>query len=356
MSNKRRFTISTAHGPLATPFFMPIATKAAVKTLSAVDMERLGTPILLSNTYHLFLRPGMDVMEQLGGLHQMMGWDGAVLTDSGGYQVFSLANRRKVTEEGVTFKSPIDGATHLLTPELSMDIQRTLGSDIVMCFDELIALPAEREAVDAAVERTERWARRCKDRFEATREGSRNPEAQLFGIIQGGTDAEMRQKSAEGLLAIGFDGYAIGGLSVGEPFEDALKTLDALVPLLPEDKPRYFMGGAQPHQIVAYVERGVDMFDCVLPTRNARHGHLYRFVHDDLSRPDFYEVVNMTNAKWRGSTEPLPSFGGFADELSRFTMGYLHHLFDTQEMLAYRLATIINVSFYLELFRRLRAS
>lgn len=356
MNTKRRLTIETPHGSLSTPFFMPIATKGAVKTLSAVDMERLGTPIVLSNTYHLMLRPGMEVMAQMGGLHTMMGWNGAILTDSGGYQVFSLSDRRKVTEEGVEFRSPIDGAKHLLTPEGSMDIQRTLGSDIVMCFDEVIALPAPRDTVNAAVERTARWARRCKDRFEATREGSVNPGAQLFGIIQGGTDVELRKKSAEGLLRIGFDGYAVGGLSVGEPFEDALATLDALMPLLPEDAPRYFMGGAQPHQIVAYVERGVDMFDCVLPTRNARHGHLYRFVHEDFSRPDFYEVVNITNAKWRGSTESLPTAGGFGDELSRFTMGYLHHLFDTQEMLAYRLATIINVSFYLELFRRLRAS
>jgi queuine tRNA-ribosyltransferase len=339
---------------METPFFMPIATKGAVKTLSSVDMERLGTPIVLSNTYHLFLRPGMEVMAQLGGLHAMMGWNGAILTDSGGYQVFSLSDRRKVTEEGVEFKSPIDGTMHLLTPERSMDIQRTLGSDIVMCFDELVALPATREVVAAAVERTERWARRCKTRFEETRNGSLNPGAQLFGIIQGGTDVEMRRKSAEGLLNIGFDGYAIGGLSVGEPFEDALKTLEAVVPLLPTNAPRYFMGGAQPHQIVAYAERGIDMFDCVLPTRNARHGHLYRFVHSDLSRPDFYETVNITNAKWRGSVEPLPSLGGFSDELSRFTMGYLHHLFDTQEMLGARLATIINVSFYLELLRRLR--
>jgi queuine tRNA-ribosyltransferase len=350
----RRGTLTTPHGDLQTPFFMPIATKAAVKTLSSADIERLGSPIILSNTYHLFLRPGMETMKVLGGLHRLMGWNGAILTDSGGYQVFSLSDRRKITEEGVQFASPIDGARHLLTPELSMDIQRTLGSDIVMCFDEVIALPAEREAVLSAVDRTERWARRCKDRFEATRESSINPGAQLFGIIQGGTDPEMRKRSAEGLLKIGFDGYAIGGLSVGEPFEDALKTLDALMPMLPEDKPRYFMGGAQPHQIVAYVKQGIDMFDCVLPTRNARHGHLYRWTHGDLSRPDFYETVNITNAKWRGSIEPLPTVGGFSDELSRYTMGYLHHLFDTDEMLAYRLATIINLEFYLDLFRALR--
>lgn len=336
---------------------MPIATKAAVKTLSSLDIERLGSPVVLSNTYHLLLRPGMEIMRQMGGLHRFMGWNGAILTDSGGYQVFSLSERRKVTEDGVTFASPLDGSKHLLTPETSMDIQRTLGSDIVMCFDEVIGLPASQEDILSAVERTERWARRCKDRFEATRAGAVNPGAQLFGIIQGGTDAEMRRRSAEGLLHIGFDGYAIGGLSVGEPFEDALRTLDALMPLLPADKPRYFMGGAQPHQITAYVERGVDMFDCVLPTRNARHGHLYRWVHDDLRKPDFYEAVNITNAKWKGSLEPLADqkgHSGFDDELSRLTMGYLHHLFDTQEMLAYRLATIVNVAFYLELFQRLR--
>jgi queuine tRNA-ribosyltransferase len=235
------------------------------------------------------------------------------------------------------------------------------------------------------LERTERWARRCKQRFEETREGARNPDALLFGIIQGGTDEELRRESAEGLLKIGFDGYAIGGLSVGEPFADAIRTLDALMPLLPVDAPRYFMGGAQPEQIVAYVERGIDMFDCVLPTRNARHGHLYRWVHHDLTKPDFYEVVNITNAKWRGNGERLlgtkiegmsrvnardrkskddrnllqPSTfdlqsSNFDEELGRFTMGYLHHLFDTQEMLGHRLATISNLRFYLELLTQLR--
>jgi queuine tRNA-ribosyltransferase len=356
-SKGRKGTLKTPHGELQTPFFMPIATKAAVKTLSSVDMEKLGTPIVLSNTFHLMLRPGMEVMTQMGGLHRFMGWEKAILTDSGGYQVFSLADRKKITEEGVVFASPIDGSRHLLTPELSIDIQRALGSDIVMCFDDVIGLPAAQEDILAALERTERWATRCKEHFEKTREGAINPNALLFGIIQGGTDEELRKKSAEGLLKIGFDGYAIGGLSVGEPFEDALRTLDALMPLLPADKPRYFMGGAQPHQIVEYVKRGVDMFDCVLPTRNARHGHLYRFVHDDLSKPDFYETVNITNAKWRGSDAQLVDphvTSEFNDELSKFSMGYLHHLFDTQEMLGYRLATIINVSFYLELLKRIR--
>jgi queuine tRNA-ribosyltransferase len=368
--NGRRGVLSTPHGDLPTPFFMPIATRAAVKTLSTVDIERLGSPILLSNTFHLMLKPGEEVIESSGGLHRFMGWNGAILTDSGGYQVFSLADRRTVVEEGVAFASPIDGTKHVLTPERSIGIQRTLGSDIVMCFDELVALPNEREVISDAVDRTERWAKRCKEAFESSRESSRNPGALLFGIIQGGTDAGLRQRSAEGLVGIGFDGYAIGGLSVGEPFEDACATLDRLMPILPEDKPRYFMGGAQPHQIVEYVRRGIDMFDCVLPTRNARHGHLYRWVHSDLSRPDFYEVVNIMNAKWKGDQCPLldgkrPDSASIAsaesrkqfleEELSRFSLGYLHHLFDVKEMLAYRLATINNLAFYLDLFDVIRA-
>ena len=359
----RQGILPTAHGDLQTPFFMPIATRAAVKTLSSVDIETLGSPIVLSNTYHLMLRPGMETMETMGGLHTFMGWKGAILTDSGGYQVFSLSDRRKVTEEGVAFRSPIDGSKHLLTPEKSIEIQRTLGSDIVMCFDEVIALPADAKTTRSAVERTARWAKRCKDAFESTREGSRNPEAKLFGIIQGGTDHELRKISAEGMLEIGFDGYAIGGLSVGEPFEEALDVLDHLMPLLPEDRPRYFMGGAQPHQIVEYVKRGIDMFDCVLPTRNARHGHLYRWTHGDLSRPDFYETLNIVNAKWNGCSDrlldpkiPGVDHGGFTEELSRFSLGYLHHLFETKEMLGYRLATINNVMFYLKLFELLRSS
>jgi queuine tRNA-ribosyltransferase len=383
----RHGVIHTPHGDLATPFFMPIATRAAVKTLSAIDIERLGSPIVLSNTYHLMLRPGMEIMEKMGGLHKFMGWNGAILTDSGGYQVFSLSDRRKVTEEGVAFSSPIDGSKHLLTPEKSMEIQLTLGSDIVMCFDEVIALPADDATTRSAVERTERWAKRCKDYFESHVGSSMNPKAQLFGIIQGGTSHELRKLSAEGLMKIGFDGYAIGGLSVGEPFEDALAVLDELMPMLPKDKPRYFMGGAQPHQIVEYVKRGIDMFDCVLPTRNARHGHLYRWTHGDLSRPDFYETVNIVNAKWNGSGEGLldariPEEGcrvsgvgcgegvvldsnsdlrstnydlrSFESELERFSLGYLHHLFDIKEILGHRLATINNVAFYLKLFEMMR--
>jgi len=283
----RRGVLETPHARLETPFFMPIATKGAVKTLSSFDIERLGSPILLSNTYHLWLRPGLDVLRKFKGLHAFINWDKALLTDSGGFQVFSLSGLRKLSEEGVEFQSHIDGAKLMLTPELCMEIQRTIGSDICMVLDVCTELPSTDESLREALELTVRWAKRSKEAFEKTKEGSVNPDAQLFGIIQGGTNIELRKKSAEQLLEIGFDGYAVGGLSVGEPFEEACKVLDALQETLPKEKPRYFMGGAQPHEIVAYVQRGIDMFDCVLPTRNARHGTIYRFVHEDLSKPDF---------------------------------------------------------------------
>ncbi len=355
--NGRRGELETPHGVLQTPFFMPIATKAAVKTLSSFDIEQLGSPIVLSNTYHLWLRPGMDVMKGLGGLHKMMDWKGAILTDSGGFQVFSLSGLRKLSEEGVQFQSHIDGAKLMLTPELCMRIQRTIGSDICMVLDVCTELPASDKVITEALELTTRWAKRSKDEFERTREGSINPGAKLFGIVQGGTDLEMRKRSAQELVDIGFDGYAIGGLSVGEPYEEACRVLEVLDGILPKDKPRYFMGGAQPHEIVGYVERGIDMFDCVLPTRNARHGSIYRFVHDDLSKRDFYEVVHVTNEKWKMSDEPIviPAKAGIHPELSRYSMGYLRHLFTVDEMLGMRLATMANVAFYLELMERIRS-
>ncbi len=347
----RRGELATPHGVLQTPFFMPIATKAAVKTLSTGDLEKLGTPIILSNTYHLWLRPGMDVMKEMGGLHRFMDWSGAILTDSGGFQVFSLAGMRKLSEDGVEFQSHIDGAKLMLTPEKCMEIQRIIGSDICMVLDVCTKLPASRETLHAALELTTRWAKRSKDAFEKTKQGSLNPGALLFGIVQGGTDLGLRKRAAEDLVSIGFDGYAIGGLSVGEPFEEACETLEVLDGILPKDKPRYFMGGAHPHEIVGYVDRGIDMFDCVLPTRNARHGSLYRFVHDDLSRKDFYEVAHITNEKWKTSQEPVGTYG----DLPRYTMGYLRHLFTVDEMLGQRLATEVNVAFYLELMERIRA-
>ncbi|MEK7473429.1 MAG: tRNA guanosine(34) transglycosylase Tgt [Patescibacteria group bacterium] len=346
----RRGELITPHGVLQTPFFMPIATKASVKTLSSYDVEQLGSPIVLSNAYHLWLRPGMDVMKEMGGLHRFMDWKGAILTDSGGFQVFSLSGLRKLSEDGVEFQSHIDGAKMMLTPELCMQIQRTIGSDICMVLDVCTELPATSYQLQAALELTTRWAKRSKEEFERMREGSINPGASLFGIVQGGTDIGLRKRSAQELVEIGFDGYAIGGLSVGEPFEEACRVLEALDPILPKDKPRYFMGGAQPHEIVGYVQRGIDMFDCVLPTRNARHGSLYRFVHDDLSRFDFYEVIHATNEKYKYSKDAIGSEG----ELSRYTMGYLRHLFSVNEILGMRLATMVNVKFYLDLMAKLR--
>ena len=370
----RRGVLTTPHGDLQTPFFMPIATRGAVKTLSSHDIERLGSPIILSNAYHLWLRPGLDVLREFGGLHKFMNWPGAILTDSGGFQVFSLAGLRKLTDEGVQFQSHIDGAKLMLTPELCMEIQRVIGSDICMVLDVCTQLPATRDQLEKALELTTKWARRCKESFEQMRAPScdgvrlwrkleKGKQALLFGIVQGGTDLELRRRSAEELVAIGFDGYAIGGLSVGEPFEEACATLDLLDNILPKDRPRYFMGGAQPHEIVAYVKRGIDMFDCVLPTRNARHGNIYRFVHDDLSRPDFYEVVHITNEKYKLSKERLTEGrqktedgrqGTVEEELSRYTLGYLRHLFTVEEMLGQRLATLVNVKFYLELMEKIR--
>ncbi|MFA6406787.1 MAG: tRNA guanosine(34) transglycosylase Tgt [Patescibacteria group bacterium] len=364
ISSARRGILKTAHGEIQTPFFMPIATKGAVKTLSSADMERLGAEIILSNTYHLYLKPGMDVMRALGGLHKLMDWHSPILTDSGGYQVFSLAERRKITEEGAEFASHIDGSKHMLTPEKSMEIQQTLGSDIAMVFDECTPPHYDQETLNTSVDRTTRWAQRSKTYFEQNRGSSNNPGAMLFGINQGATNEALRIKHAEDLRQIGFDGYAIGGLSVGEPFEEACKIVATLHPVLPADKPRYFMGGAKPHEIVAYVQRGIDMLDCVLPSRNARHGLLYRFVHDDLTKPDFYETIHITNAKFAGDKTSLCHCeegvrrltwqSTVDDELSRYTYGYLHHLFDVQEMLGYRLATLINIKFYLELMARIR--
>lgn len=349
----------TAHGVLQTPFFMPIATKGAVKTLSSADMEKLNAQILLSNTYHLYLRPGMKVIENYKGLHNFMNWQKPILTDSGGYQVFSLSKMRKITEEGVEFQSHIDGSRHLLTPELSMRIQQNLGSDIVMAFDECTPPDYDENRLDLSIARTTRWAKRCKEYFEQNLGSSNNPNALLFGINQGGVNEARRKAHAEELIKMDFDGYAIGGLSVGEPFQDACRIVGVLNKILPENKPRYFMGGAKPHELVAYIKRGVDMLDCVIPTRNARHGLMYRFLHDDLNRDDFYETVHVTNEKFSNDKSLLLQKRGvietaFDEELERYSLGYVRHLFSVDEMLAYRLITLINIRFYLELMQRIR--
>lgn len=375
----RRGQLETAHGVIETPFFMPIATKGAVKTMSSEDMKALGAQILLSNTYHLLLRPGLEQMRELGGLHAFMNWDGPILTDSGGYQVFSLSKMNKTTDEGVTFQSHIDGARVNLTPELSMQMQQAIGSDIVMQFDDVAAGNSSHERYAEAMERSLCWAKRCKDSFPrgdaSTLSSGRRTVAVvpcdkietsplLFGIVQGGTHEDLRERSAQGLMEIGFDGYAIGGLSVGEKREDAYRIVRRVCEILPQDKPRYFMGGGMPEEIVAYVQMGVDMFDCVLPTRNARHGTLFIWNQDPSSidwsqyqdpHPEklFYSSMRITNETYKTDTTNIDSHCS-CETCSTTSRAYLRHLFGVQELLAYRLATIHNLNFYLTLMRSLR--
>ena len=347
----RRGTLALPHGVVETPCFMPIATKGAVKTLSAEDMKTLGASILLSNTYHLLLRPGLENMKRLGGLHTLMGWEGPLLTDSGGYQVFSLSKMNKTTEEGVIFQSHIDGSRVNLTPELSMEMQAAIGSDIVMQFDDVAAGDSPRERYEDAMERSLRWAKRCKDSL---------PKGQaLFGIVQGGTHEDLRERSRDGLVEIGFDGYAIGGLSVGEKREDAYRITEFICEKLPEDKPRYFMGGGMPEEIVHYVNSGVDMFDCVLPTRNARHGSLFVWAQDpstiDWSKnpTDFYKKLNVTAEASQFENAPPDAYCD-CSTCKTTSQAYLRHLFSVGEILAMRLATIHNLRFYLRLMEELR--
>lgn len=336
--------------------FMPIATKGAVKTLSVPELHLLGAQVILANTYHLMLRPGAEDLRTLGGLHTLMGWTGPILTDSGGYQVFSLSKLNKIGEEGVEFQSHLDGSRHLLTSERSMEIQEAIGSDIRMVFDDVAAGDSPRVRYEEAMERSLRWAQRSKNAFGG--------EAQLFGIVQGGTHEDLRERSVAGLREIGFDGYAIGGLSVGEGREDTYRLAKFTAGLLPGDQPRYFMGGGKPEEIVYYVGCGIDLFDCVLPTRNARHGTLYVWNQDpetwmpvlDTEVPDasFYSKLVITNESFRLDQRPLDPFcdGPCCVLASR---AYLRHLFQTQEMLGLHLATQHNVRFYLRLMERLRS-
>ncbi len=351
-SGARLGRLTTNHGEIETPFFMPIATAGAVKMIGSEDLLALGATIILGNTYHLMLRPGMETMTRAGGLHEFMNWRRPILTDSGGYQVFSLAGLRRLTEEGVVFRSPIDGSEHELTPERSMEVQRDLGSDVVMVLDECTEYPVSEERARISKNLTTRWARRSKEHHQQI-----GGKGLLFGIVQGSTFSTLRHESARELIEIGFDGYAIGGVSVGESWNEKAAVLEWVEPLLPRDRPRYLMGVGQPHELVAAVRHGMDMFDCVLPTRNARHGLLYvakpTFSYSRELEIGFYETMHITNERYKSDFAPIDAQCA-CPACARYTRAYLRHLFVIEEPLGQRLATLHNLFFYLDLMRRLR--
>jgi len=343
-SAARAGTITTDHGEIQTPIFMPVGTLGTVKGVHQRELrEAVKAQIILGNTYHLYLRPGMDTMEAAGGLHQFMGWDGPILTDSGGYQVFSLAHRRKITEAGATFASHIDGSKHLFSPESSLGIQRSIGADIVMAFDECPPYPSERKYAEDSMHLTHRWLERCVA-FMNDSSPQYGHEQALFPIVQGSSYDDLRRQSAEFIANQDQPGNAIGGLSVGEPIEDMYRISQLCCDILPKEKPRYLMGVGTPANIIECISRGVDMFDCVLPSRNARHGMIY--TKDG--------IINIKNAKWRNDFAPIDPAPASAPTSKFHTRAYLHHLFRVNELLGPQLATLHNLSFYLALVTEAR--
>jgi queuine tRNA-ribosyltransferase len=356
----RRATLTVPHGAVETPVFMPVGTQGTVKAVPQQLLEELDVRVLLGNTYHLYLRPGHEAIRRMGGLHRFMSWDRAILTDSGGFQVFSLSDLRKVTDEGVAFRSHIDGSSHFFSPEHSMDVQIALGSDIAMAFDECMEYPADYSRARASLDMTLQWARRSKDHFEAhkhegpwlrrTESSAENAGADfegkapnLFGIVQGGMFADLRRESAERLVEMDFPGYAIGGLSVGEPRELTREMIATTLPLLPTDKPRYVMGVGYPDEIAEYARMGVDMMDCVLPTRAARHGLLF-------TSEGRLNIKNRQYAEDQGPADPACN----CTVCRRYSRAYLRHLMAAQEPLASVLNTLHNLAFYLETMRKVR--
>jgi queuine tRNA-ribosyltransferase len=345
----RRGEMTTAHGSVQTPAFMPVGTRGAVKGVTPRDLREAGAEIILGNTYHLWLRPGDGLIARLGGLHRFMGWDGPILTDSGGFQAFSLGAKRVITEDGIRFRSHLDGSEHLLTPEGATDIQAALGPDIAMVLDECLAQPAPASAVRESTERSARWARRCRDRFLEKGPGPfsevvvTNPGQAQFGIIQGGTVPELRTLSVERTLAIGFEAYAIGGLSVGEPADTMYSVVGHTAPQLPADRPRYLMGVGTPLDIVEAVSRGIDLFDCVMPTRNARNGQLFT----SEGR------LTIKNARYADDDRPLDAACA-CYTCRTHSRAYLRHLFVSGEIGAAVLNTIHNLRFYLDTMARVR--
>jgi queuine tRNA-ribosyltransferase len=329
-------TLTTAHGTTETPAFMPVGTLGPVKGIDPRDLEQLGFRLMLNNAYHLYLRPGHKIIGEMGGLHRFTGWAGSILTDSGGFQVFSLAKLCRITDAGVSFQSHIDGSAHYITPETAVEIQEALGADIMMAFDQCVALPAEREVIHDAVRRTGLWAARC----QAAR---RRSDQALFGIVQGGLDADLRVSSARELVALEFDGYAVGGLSVGESKADMYRMLDVTVPELPVAKPRYLMGVGMPENLLEGVARGIDLFDCVVPSRHGRTGWLFT---------SFGRVL-IKQARYQRDESPVDPACG-CPVCRRYSRAYLHHLYNVKEMLASRLNTIHNLWYFSDFMRRMR--
>ena len=338
----RRGRLHTARGTIETPVFMPVGTQGSVKSLSQEELEEAGAEIILANSYHLYLRPGTDIIVQAGGIQRYNSWNKPMLTDSGGFQIFSLTTLRKISENGVEFRSHIDGSRHLFTPEKSMQVQKDIGADIIMCFDECPPYPCTYEYARRSMELSVAWARRCKESFDALEEKA--PTGQLlFGILQGSVYPDLRRECAERMIEIGFPGYALGGLSVGEPKDEMAAVLEATVPHLPAERPHYLMGVGMPEDIWEAVERGIDMFDCVLPTRNGRNGQAFTS----------HGKVNIKNAEYQRDFGPLDPECG-CPACTRYTRAYLNHLFRARELLVLRLLSLHNIHFMLQLLGKIR--
>jgi queuine tRNA-ribosyltransferase len=343
----RHGRLTIAHGVVDTPAFMPVGTQGTVKAVTPSELRELKAEIVLGNTYHLFVRPGLDVIRHFNGLHRFMNWDGPILTDSGGYQIFSLAKLRKITEEGVRFQNHVDGTPAFISPEIAIQIQVELGSDIAMALDECPPWPCEYDYAARSAEMTTRWARRCVTAFRrmgVTACEEEHADTQLFGIVQGGTYEELRKQSAQAIVELNFDGYAIGGVSVGEPEEEMGRAIESSEPFLPQEKPRYAMGLGTPPQLLEMIARGMDLFDCVLPTRLARNGTAFTSAG----------TLNLKNAEFALQTEPIAE-GCACPACAGFSRGYIRHLIKAEEILGLRLITLHNLHFYLDLMRQARS-
>ena len=343
-SKARHGRLTTAHGTIETPAFMPIGTQGTVKAVTPRELRELNAQVVLGNTYHLFVRPGIEVVKHFGGLHRFMNWDGPILTDSGGYQIFSLAKLRKITEDGVQFQNHVDGTPAFISPEIAMEIQAALGSDIAMVLDECAPYPCERDYAARSAEMTTRWAKRCKENVERPRPNAESRIQQMvFGIVQGATFDDLRKESAEAIVDLDFDGYAIGGVSVGESEEEMFRAVESSEPFLPNDKPRYAMGLGTPPQLLEMIARGIDMFDCVLPTRLARNGTAFASTG----------TLNLKNAEFAMQKGPIEEHCA-CYACREFSRGYIRHLIKAEEILGLRLITLHNLHFYLDLMRQAR--